>query len=298
MAAEYPAAIPTIAANKQDDVNAITGADAGTTTNVGDHAAHHNKLAEEVVALATELGIDPSGDFTSVAEKLSSLIARERGARLIDLDFLSTPTASSDPVRIEISGAGANGLELEGEQGAPGIVQLSTGTTATGRSAVRTTALSGVKFGGGKWIFETRVRINTLSTAAERYALRAGFIDSTTGDSTDGAYFEYDESVSANWRLKTSNNGTRTTVDSGIAVAAAAWITLRVCINAAGTQADYYLNGTLVTDGTPAPITTNIPTAAGRATGIGVMVLKSIGLTTRTFDVDYLFTDAFLTTQR
>ena len=44
MAAEYPDAVPTIAADK---VNATEQED--------DHPAHHNQLAEEVVSIATEL---------------------------------------------------------------------------------------------------------------------------------------------------------------------------------------------------------------------------------------------------
>lgn len=60
MAAEYPVTIPTIAANKAD-----------TTPTTNDHAAHHNKLAEEVVAIATELGVNPSGSFADVATLLT-----------------------------------------------------------------------------------------------------------------------------------------------------------------------------------------------------------------------------------
>lgn len=72
MAAEYPPTIATIPANKQDDTNRVTGADEGTTTNVGDHAAHHNKLAEELVAVQTELGTDPAGIFTNVRERFEA----------------------------------------------------------------------------------------------------------------------------------------------------------------------------------------------------------------------------------
>lgn len=44
-----------ISANKEDDTDTITGTDAGTSTNVGDHATHHNELAEAVNALVINL---------------------------------------------------------------------------------------------------------------------------------------------------------------------------------------------------------------------------------------------------
>lgn len=293
---DYPAAIPNLNTGIRD------GDDAGDETPgsvaEGLLALALNRAGEEIEAICAELGITPSGDYDTVAERASGLVARRRGGRLIDVDFLSTPTTSADPIRTEIAGTGANVVELEAEQGAPGLLTMTTGTTATGRAAFRSTSLVSVKFGGGKWVFETRLRINALSTAAERYALRAGFLDSTTGDSTDGVYFEYDESVSANWRLKTANNAARTALDSGVAVAAGAWLTLRVEVNAAGNEARYFINGVEVAPGAGYPLTTNIPTGVGRACGVGAMMLKSVGLTARTVDADYLIVDAFLSAAR
>lgn len=60
--ATYPAAIPSIAANKTDQ-----------TTSASDHAAHHNTLAAELVAALTELGVNPSGAAATVAARLTSI---------------------------------------------------------------------------------------------------------------------------------------------------------------------------------------------------------------------------------
>jgi hypothetical protein len=73
MAAVYPGALPTIAANKSDDTDSKSGADLGVSTTTGDHAAHHNKLAEELVAIATELGINPSASFADVTARLNGM---------------------------------------------------------------------------------------------------------------------------------------------------------------------------------------------------------------------------------
>lgn len=65
MAAEYPAAVPTIANNL---VNATVAFDT--------HATHHDKLADEVVAICTELGVNPSGGFATVLARLVDAEAR------------------------------------------------------------------------------------------------------------------------------------------------------------------------------------------------------------------------------
>ena len=80
MTAVYPGTVPTIAANKQDDTDATSGSDLGIGSGVGDHAAHHNKLAEEVVAIATELGVDPAGTFTDVALRFNARLTCRKTA--------------------------------------------------------------------------------------------------------------------------------------------------------------------------------------------------------------------------
>jgi hypothetical protein len=54
-----------ISAGKQDDTDTVTGADLGTTTNVGDHAAHHNALATNVNALVGEKVINVKTDYAA-----------------------------------------------------------------------------------------------------------------------------------------------------------------------------------------------------------------------------------------
>lgn len=72
MPSSYPTSLDSWAINKQDDVDTVTGVDAGTTTNVGDHAAHHNNLADAVNKIETELGINPSGTNATVASRFSA----------------------------------------------------------------------------------------------------------------------------------------------------------------------------------------------------------------------------------
>lgn len=183
---------------------------------------------------------------------------------------------------------------------AVGIVQSSTGTTATGRAAV-TNYPASMYFSDGATVWEGRVRVPTLSDATNRYQLVVGFIDTETAASqVDGAFFAYDEggvgnglAASANWKAVTASNSVRSNSDTTIAVAAATWYRLRIEVNAAGTEAKFYIDGTL-----RATITTNIPNAASRQFGFGWLLIKSVGTTARTFDVDYIAFHKEFTTPR
>jgi hypothetical protein len=64
-------------------------------------------------------------------------------------------------------------------------------------------------------------------------------------------------------------------------------------VNAAANQVVFKVNGTTV-----ATHTTNIPSGSGRETGFGWLLIKSVGTTARTVDVDYLSAISALTTTR
>lgn len=175
-----------------------------------------------------------------------------------------------------------------------GIIRSATGTGTTGRAGASSNAAA-LRLGGYSWAFEKSLNITTLSNSTDRFQVIVGFHDIVTvANQTDGVYFLYDEggistgsAASANWQCVTSNNSTRTFNTTSSAVAAATWVTLRIEINAAGTSADFLINGVVVHT-----TTTNIPTGAGRETGFGFFILKSAGTTTRTMDSDYLLCQA------
>ena len=181
----------------------------------------------------------------------------------------------------------------------PGIFRSTTGSTATGRAAFGTT-LGAIALGGGLTIYETAVNVTTLSTVTERYNLTIGFYDSTSANQTDAVAFVYDEggvatgsAASANWQVVTSSNATRTWTTTSTAVAAGTWVKLGIIVNAAGASVGFYINGTSV-----ATHTANIPTGTTRAVGFGSQILKSVGTTARTVDVDYLQCEIDFTTSR
>lgn len=177
----------------------------------------------------------------------------------------------------------------------PGVARFATSTTTNGYSGFYTGAInnpaSWINLPNGTSYFKASININTLSTAGERYAFRIGLANGMLGDFTSGVYLEYDESQSANWRIKSANFGTRTTTTSGTAVATG-WQTVELLVNSGGTSVEFWVDGTSL--GT---ITTNIP-GAGNGIGPAMIVQKSAGTTSRYIDVDYLKSWQRLNTDR
>jgi hypothetical protein len=159
-----------------------------------------------------------------------------------------------------------------------GVLRLDTGAVATGRAGLITDINTYRCDSGSTWL-ETMVRIPTLSNATQRFSLRLGLIDSASADSTDGVYFEYDDSLSANWRLCTANNAVRTKTNGADAVVASSTTMTRLAIVVTTTNADFFVNGLL-----SGSVTTNIPTT--RSMGMGITLIKSIGTTARQVDID------------
>lgn len=188
-----------------------------------------------------------------------------------------------------------------------GFAQYQTGTTSTGyfTHVSEGFVVSQFFFGGGSWVFETFVNVETLSTSSERFRFVTGFGNSATNVSEqNGAIFTYDEGgiqngtiASPNWQCVTSVANVRTLTTTSTAVTAGAWTRLRIQVNATGTSVAFFINGTLV-----ATHTTNIPTwvsaASPRGFNVKQSILKSIGTTNRSVFCDYLGYENVLTTPR
>ena len=197
--------------------------------------------------------------------------------------FLGTATSGSFGLINANTGTGAASTAIDGFQSNIGVIQLSTGTTATGTSTLRTHNGSFL-FGNCAISLRQVARIPVLADSANNFSVRLGFSSSTNAVlPLNGAHFTYDLS-SPNWWVRTFAGGSTNTtgIDTGIAVTTD-WTTLDTVINKAGTQAQFFINNVLA--GT---ITTNIPTVTGQEVGVMQGILKTAGTTARTLQVDYL----------
>jgi hypothetical protein len=188
------------------------------------------------------------------------------------------------------TGAGAGSTAAGTLFGRRAVYQLSTGTTNTGRVAFSKSS-NGVIFGNGiMFCYETDILIPTLSTVGDRYLLTIGYGDNiVVGDHLDGVYFEYDDNVSPNWKLKTASNGTRSTTITLVPVAINTWIKLRLEVNRNGSEVLFFINNQFVGN-----ITTNIPNTVGRNTDLLYKIVKSAGNAPRTVLVDYCNENTYL----
>lgn len=181
----------------------------------------------------------------------------------------------------------------------PGILQMSTGTSAAGRLTVQADGigLASNIVGGGKLVYETDVQIPTLSSATQTFSFFTGFSSTNTNVSTNSIAFLYDSSGTntgssaiGRWQVVCANGSVRSYTTTDSTVTAGRWYRLRAEINAAGNSVSFFINGTLVKTET-----NNIPTGATTAVS---SLIKTVGTTARTAWVDFIRIRQKFTTPR
>jgi hypothetical protein len=262
--------------------------------------------AENTANKQNSLAVDGTGVKFPTVDAVNTQSMIDKGKRMISFftDFLAI--ASIDGIGSFQSGGSIGslgGTQIAQRTNQIGVVSYNTSVLAT--NYVFHCSCQGNPqffFGNGVWNYETSVNILNLSTSLERFRLIFGY-GAGSGSSTesDGIFFTYDEggtangaAASPNWQCVTVANSVRTLTTTSTAVTNAAWHKLRIEINAAGTQALFYLNGTLL-----ATHTTNIPLGSNnRFIMVKQGIAKTIGITSRVIQCDYIGYENILTTPR
>lgn len=176
-----------------------------------------------------------------------------------------------------------------------GALRLALGTVATNRGSITSPVFTVFQLGQGLAKWASRIRLNTLSNTVDTWSLRSGFIDNSAGESVDGAFFRYTDGVNGGkFQAVTRSNSIETAVDTLITATINTTYKMEIEVNAAGTSADFRINGALV-----AAITTNIPTVAGRELGYGLLVMRTLGTAAiNAYDVDFVMADLAFSTAR
>lgn len=192
-----------------------------------------------------------------------------------------------------VGGAGSIWTGVGSEASHPGIWSGATGTTATGHARLSSMA-DGIMFSNGKIRFGTVIKTDgTLSTAAQRYTLYTGIVDTANPDgSTDGVYIRYRDNINGGkWQARVANGGGFTDLDTGVLAVINTWYFLEMEINAAGNSVEFFINGASVGTIASGP-------AANSTAEIRTGILKSVGTTSRLayWDAYYLYGE--LTTAR
>ena len=174
----------------------------------------------------------------------------------------------------------------------PGVVEIHTGTGNFANAGIA--LYPNLTFGGGVWQLTFIAKLSALSNGStNRYRAILGFGDEQAADSNNnGLWFSYqDNQNSGDWIINSGNNGTKTATNTTVA-ATTNWTNFKIIVNAAGTLATFFINGT-----SAGTITTNIPTS--NLTGVVIsMVNEGVSGTDQFLSLDYVLLYNNLTTPR
>lgn len=214
-------------------------------------------------------------------------------------------TKYNDQMYVYLSGTGATMTSVSPIAGRPGVVEWSTGTTNAGFVYLHTDRNLAQINDGSKWYMEATVAFPTLSTSAEEYIARVGFLSIAPGD--DHCYLAYDRggclngcttAVGDTWIGHCMVNGSDTSLKldgtggtTNSPVAAGTYYRVMVAWTASN-NVEFWINGTQ--RGT---LTTGIPSGAADSTGAAILLEKKVGTTARTMRVDQYTLRATLATR-
>lgn len=169
---------------------------------------------------------------------------------------------------------------IEDETNHPGVVRIS-GQTSTG-AVITLGGLTAVLIGGlevAEFIVRWKLVLNTV--------MRLGFFDTVgTGVPVDRVEFVHSAGTV---KGACSNNSASTLTVTAFTPVVNTWYRLRIEVNADASLVTFYIydcaTGALMWSDT---VSSNIPTAAGRETGFGVLAYKTTAGVVSLLDVDYM----------
>lgn len=207
--------------------------------------------------------------------------------------FIWAPEDFNGGDRIGSDDWGSNSAQLAGGSLSPGLSSVSI--SAASNIFRQSLQLNSIQLGTMDLYLESSVSTPTLSNGTDAFSWAFGLNDgstfSATSACTDGAYFSLDP-TSGNFKTNTSSNGTLTSTTTTFTPSANTFYRLTIFIQASS-QVLFYVNGSLV-----ATHTTNIPTGAGRQTGVGYRVDKILGSGALNIAIDYFYGYGFFNGQR
>jgi hypothetical protein len=256
------------------------------------------------------LATDGTGVKFPTVDAVNNLSFIDKGKAMISFftDFITS--GNTTPNLITVNAGTGSTANKSTTTAAPnqtvnqiGICQYQTGILTTGwiSHVNDNQGALAFSFGGGAWVYETFIEVETLSTLTEQFRFITGFAtQASVTNEVNAIIFTYDSGglrngtiASPNWQCVTSDNSTRTLTTTAVAVTTT-WTKLRIEVNAAATSVTFYINGTLV-----ATHTTNIPTFANsRFLIMKQQLVKSAGINNRSVYCDYLGYENILTTPR
>jgi len=200
------------------------------------------------------------------------------------LDYFATSPALFDPWFL-VSPQDGTVSKIAGLALHPGIIRFSS-TTSADSGYMALTQIDGILIAGGEqanFIIRPQVLAGTT--------IRLGFHDSSSSAApVDGCYIEMAQVAAVDGVIvgKTSSNSVRSTTVSNYTLVTDTWYQLRVAVNAAVNLVSYYLYNEAGVQLWTDTLAANIPVAAGREVGHGIVATNSATSAVALVDVDYM----------
>lgn len=229
--------------------------------------------------------------YTSVTAQSGNWLGLPQVSRftILESDFTgATASVACEGIfGTAISSGVLQGATIAGGPDHPGVAAFRDSTTANGGYRLMSDVNAFRIAGGEKAKFIFRVDTAVLSSQ-----MRFGFLDTTTNAMpTDGVFFNIDGFGATQYTLSGTcrANSTAVSTTTNIPIVSGAWYTGEFEINSAATSVTfsvYSSAGELIWNDT---VSSQIPTAAGRETGFGIVVTdRSVNAAADRFSIDYL----------
>lgn len=225
-------------------------------------------------------------DYTGLAYFWSLLkgdfVAKDRRQLLFKQDFMTNVIATWAPFSGGAISSGVAAVEAGNAQH-PGCITLKSATTANSGYYVYSDIISLLLAGGE--VFECIFKTPAVISASTK--MRIGFADSTVAATApiDGAYFDI---TSNTLTAKTASNSVVTTSPSSFTLVVATWYRARITIESASSALfEIFADNSEVVLFSQR-LTSNIPTASGRNTGVVIIATNSGKVATFMITLDYI----------
>lgn len=287
-------AITGLAGGVDGRVIRIVNVGAGADSTILLRRENASSTAANRFALARDLTLDTGESVTlqydGAASRWRSLTqptptgAVARATPRFDTDFFAIAGAGTMEAHLNLDVAvisSGTQAKVANEANHIGILRFSSSTTTNSGAYVRSDVAAILVQGGES--FELIFRIGTLTNTTIRF----GLIDSAnSSDCVDGVYIEIPSTGNA--VLKTSSNSTRTTSSTIAALSTATWYRARIEVADDAASATAYIfdaNGDQLGTQTNSA---NLPTGAGRDTGIGAIATNSGTTAVSLIELDFM----------
>lgn len=230
---------------------------------------------ETIQVDASGSGGGGSDATTSLYQCWDFLCGRPITSNNVGSNFVET---NEGPVAYIVGSGSAAGL-IASEPGHPGILQMNTGTTTTGRVRMFFTPGKSIALGGGLVRYSAGIRIPVLSDATNRFEVAILLVNVIDGARTPIIASYTDNVNGGNWTFSSGDGVGTSTDNTAVGPVANTFTTVEIEVAADATSAKLYVDGTEVGE-----VVGNIPTGS---LGLSVHLNKASGTTARACDVDF-----------